>query len=43
MRSLSKTFDSMGSKLMGLYDCTSSGGFPGLGIGIICDTFHWFG
>jgi hypothetical protein len=30
-----------GSKLIGLYELTSSGNLPGFGIIMICTTFHW--
>ena len=35
--------DNVGSRLIGLYDVTCSAGFSGLGMRIICATFHWVG
>jgi len=40
MRSFSNTFESTGSRLMGLQDCAFSGGFLGFRIGIMWRTFH---
>ena len=37
--SFSRTFEIMGSKLIGLYDESSVGSFPGLGIVMICARF----
>ena len=37
--SFSNTFEIMGNRLIGRYDETSVGGFPGLGIMMICARF----
>jgi hypothetical protein len=40
MKSFMKTLERIGSRMIGLYDFTSSAGFPGLSIVTIWDTFH---
>ena len=42
-RNRSNTLDIMGKRLIGLYELSSVGGFPGLAIIIICAYFHWTG
>lgn len=42
-RSFSKILERLGSKLIGLKDLGSLGGFLGLGIMVMMEYFHWMG